>query len=58
MAMAGWVSFNWTTNFSGKRSTPPRSRTVMRIMSCSEQEVKKYCWRRRSLLPATGSSLG
>ena len=29
-----------------------------RIMSWSEQETKKYCWRSRSALPASGSSLG
>ena len=30
----------------------------MRIMSCSEQETKKYCCFRRSSLPLRGSSLG
>ena len=30
----------------------------MRIMSCSEQETKKYCCARRSCFPWSGSSLG
>ena len=57
-AIAGCVSFSWTANFSWKRSSGIFCPRMMRSMSCSEQETKKYCCSRRSSLPWMASSFG
>ena len=50
-AIDGCVSFICTAQLDAKDSIElPASRWI-RIMSCSEQETKKYCWASRSCFP-------
>ena len=58
IAIAGWVSFSCTANFSWKEPRGTFCTRRMRSMSCSEQETKKYCCSSRSSLPRSCSSFG
>jgi hypothetical protein len=58
MAIAGCVSFNCMAALSERFSTLPYWFTCLRMRSCSEAEVKKYSWRRRSSCPAGVESDG
>ena len=55
---AGCVSLRWMNAFSGSCDQSLPSSRKRRRMSASEQHTKKYCWRRRSSLPAIVLSFG
>ena len=58
IAITGWVSLSWMMTRSGISFRSMSLEVSTRIRSASAQAVKKYCWRRRSSLPAGVESSG
>ena len=58
IAITGWVSLSWIATRSGICVIGMPSMSATRMRSASAQAVKKYCWRRRSSLPAGVESSG
>ena len=58
IAITGWVSLSWMLTRFGISVSGMPSRSATRTRSASAHAVKKYCWRRRSSLPAGVESSG
>jgi len=58
MASVGWVSLTWMATLSGRFSSVPYWDRWFLAISPMEAADRKYCWRRRRILPSMWLSLG